>query len=532
MSLSGKLRSVRDASKKRRIFLSQRFFISARTLTKPPALATIFLGGVFAKSGSGTFAVSHEQIRAWLKLPTGKWPPDHYTLLGVPPGETDLERIQEQAQKRMELVRPYQHRHPEEVTEAMNRLAQAMVCLTDPNAKKAYDNLLWPPPPVRKAEATSRRTSETNDYFPAKRRRRRLQLPIEEPRRRSRLWPWLLLLSGLVVLGVLIAAIWLISQGPAGNTEKPPSLPQATVLKLFQDFKGPVWGVAFSPDGKTILAACDNGVVYLGDVDKGTKVPCLEHRDNNGKASPVRCVAFSPDGKRFLSGGDDCSVRLGNLDSGEGFVLFPVHSGVVTCVAFSPDGTRAISGSEDLTVRTWDVESHQELQRCKGHQGTIMNVAFFSDDKRGVSCARDNTVRVWDLAVGRNLREMTSDNVGFRCGAVTSDARFALVCDGKILLRFDLSGETKLRSLRVPLEEVTSLAVSRDGRRALAGSADGSVRLLDLDNGSELCRGLGHQGSVTSVTFSHDQRRALSGGTDNTVRVWELPNSSDSPGHK
>jgi hypothetical protein len=39
----------------------------------------------------------------------------------------------------MGSVRRYQLAHPEEVTEVMNRLAQALLCLADPRAKAAYD---------------------------------------------------------------------------------------------------------------------------------------------------------------------------------------------------------------------------------------------------------------------------------------------------------------------------------------------------------------------------------------------------------
>jgi hypothetical protein len=83
--------------------------------------------------------MSHELICEWLKLPDGAWPPDHYTLLGLPPGHLDLAQIEQQVHDRLETVRRYQLTHPEPATEAMNRLASAFVCLTDPAAKKAYD---------------------------------------------------------------------------------------------------------------------------------------------------------------------------------------------------------------------------------------------------------------------------------------------------------------------------------------------------------------------------------------------------------
>jgi hypothetical protein len=43
----------------------------------------------------------------------------------------------------MERLRRYQLTHAEQVTEGMNRLAQALVCLTDPVARTAYDAKLF-----------------------------------------------------------------------------------------------------------------------------------------------------------------------------------------------------------------------------------------------------------------------------------------------------------------------------------------------------------------------------------------------------
>ncbi len=87
--------------------------------------------------------MSHEIICEWLGLPAGTWPPDHYSLLGLEPGESDAERIEQRVHERLDAVRHYQMKHPEQATEAMNRLAQAYVCLTEPASKRAYDAALF-----------------------------------------------------------------------------------------------------------------------------------------------------------------------------------------------------------------------------------------------------------------------------------------------------------------------------------------------------------------------------------------------------
>jgi hypothetical protein len=91
--------------------------------------------------------VDHDRLYSWLGLPPGPWPPDHYARLGLPRGTAEVAEVEARVLERMERLRPHQLLHPELVTEGMNRLAQALVCLTDPVARAAHDRELGIPPP-------------------------------------------------------------------------------------------------------------------------------------------------------------------------------------------------------------------------------------------------------------------------------------------------------------------------------------------------------------------------------------------------
>lgn len=95
--------------------------------------------------------MDHDLICSWLGLPPGTWPPDHYRLLGLDAGEDNAELIEQRVHERLDTVRCYQMMHPEQATEAMNRLAQAFVCLTEPSSKKSYDAQLGIAAPAARA---------------------------------------------------------------------------------------------------------------------------------------------------------------------------------------------------------------------------------------------------------------------------------------------------------------------------------------------------------------------------------------------
>jgi WD40 repeat protein len=69
---------------------------------------------------------------------------------------------------------------------------------------------------------------------------------------------------------------------------------------------------------------------------------------------------------------------------------------------------------------------------------------------------------------------------------------------------------------------VTSVAVTGDGRSAVSGSLDQTVRVWDLDGGRCPAVLEGHKGWVTGVAVTGDGRTAVSGSLDQTVRVWDL----------
>ncbi len=81
---------------------------------------------------------------------------------------------------------------------------------------------------------------------------------------------------------------------------------------------------------------------------------------------------------------------------------------------------------------------------------------------------------------------------------------------------FGLMGALKGHDRRV-----NAVAASENGRLALSGGQDGTVRLWDLATGKVLRRDP-HDGPVFAVAISPDGRLGLSGSLDKTVRLWDL----------
>src|SRR5262249_10011835 len=70
---------------------------------------------------------------------------------------------------------------------------------------------------------------------------------------------------------------------------------------------------------------------------------------------------------------------------------------------------------------------------------------------------------------------------------------------------------------------IRSIAVSKDGKRALSGSQDKTMRLWDLDKGTELKKFTDQKSWTWEVAFSPDEKRALtSTGTDGKLLIYDI----------
>ncbi len=107
--------------------------------------------------------------------------------------------------------------------------------------------------------------------------------------------------------------------------------------------------------------------------------------------------------------------------------------------------------------------------------------------------------------------------------AFSPDGRFALSGSWDQTLKlWDVATGRELRRFIGHANWVTSVAFSPDGRFALSGSQNNTMKLWDVATGKELRSFSGHTGNVASVAFSPDGRFALSGSGDNTMKLWDV----------
>lgn len=87
---------------------------------------------------------------------------------------------------------------------------------------------------------------------------------------------------------------------------------------------------------------------------------------------------------------------------------------------------------------------------------------------------------------------------------------------------WDLESGSELFTLRGHTNWVNEVAVTPDRQRAVSASQDNTLKLWDLNSGAELLTLRGHTEQVNAVAVTSDGRRAVSASRDQTVKVWDL----------
>lgn len=159
------------------------------------------------------------------------------------------------------------------------------------------------------------------------------------------------------------------------------------------EFNHNAWvrGIAFSPDGETVLTAGYDGRLVWWRAAAETPEPIRDVEAHDGWA---RAVAVSPDGLLVATAGNDHKVKLWSFADGTLVKEFVGHESHVYNVLFHPDGQSIVSGDLKANLIHWNIETGEQTRKitveslCKydttfrADIGGFRGMAFDSDGKR------------------------------------------------------------------------------------------------------------------------------------------------------
>ncbi|HEV3006837.1 MAG TPA: hypothetical protein VGX78_20370, partial [Pirellulales bacterium] len=220
---------------------------------------------------------------------------------------------------------------------------------------------------------------------------------------------------------------------------------------------------------------------------------------------------------------NDCPPNLRNWEWGRLHYLTTqsVHSFVPPVAAVPPHV------AANFAVQAGDPSHDQAVV-------PVESVAFSRDGERFISGSWDGKARIWDVKSDKLLLTIPFGGLYVHAVAFSPDGKYVALGGSKAagVQICDAQNGAPIRKIAGHDDDVSSIAFSRDGRRLLTGSYDGSAGLWDVKTGAELHRYVGHNWWVWSAAFSADESRIVTASQDGTVMVWPTnppPNPNPRP---
>jgi hypothetical protein len=246
--------------------------------------------------------------------------------------------------------------------------------------------------------------------------------------------------------------------------------------------EGDVFAMAFSHDGRTLLAAggrgAESGKIVLFDTSTWGRLSTL-----GDEFDTILAAGLSPDGSRAVLGGPGRVVKVLANPRGETLHTFRKPTDWVTAASFSPDGLLVAAGDRFGGLFLWEVRTGKEFLSLRGHTKAVTAIGWLSDGDAMVTSSEDGRVQIWNLHTGQAASGWDAHPGGVlgidvhRSGRIASAGR-----DRRIKV---WQGDGRLAAdLGPAADQATRVAWTPDGRSIISGDCTGEVRVWSLDGPS------------------------------------------------
>lgn len=301
--------------------------------------------------------------------------------------------------------------------------------------------------------------------------------------------------------------------------------PVAAVVRRFPDMGWNVESLAFAPDGRFLAAGKLDCTLAVFDVEAERRVQEEPRMDEMGQ---IVSLAFSHDGRTLLAGGYRGVIRRWSVsDTGHLTAADPLHGHdkPVTTLIASPTAPRVLSGDADgkLLWQAWDDPAAEprtvaafERGVLAAHLGPAEDEALATDGQRLLQI---------DLKSGHIVRTHELGRQYAHAAAFSRDGSLAAVSLGNTIRISDTRTGAEVKTLAAGNELQWSVAFLPGGARLITGGR-GKAVLWSLIHDKPLGRfDLGGVLYIKLLALTSDGARLASipSSAGQTITIAEVP---------
>lgn len=303
--------------------------------------------------------------------------------------------------------------------------------------------------------------------------------------------------------------IWAIERAAPGGA--------AARVAYDDDYLPGVFDMRFLPDGSA-LALAEYGRIAYRSVQDGSYIGEI-----SGMEGPVNGLAFTPDGVYLGAACQDGTVRLYLTRSGRYVNELGAPTYPILAVDFSSNGNWIAASGEDMKIRVFRMLDGLLMDTL-----TEPYVAYklrISPNSNQIASLTTSGVNLRSL--GGTINQPQIDLQGNVGGVSLSDMVYspgseylALVGNGVVRVINPLTRRDRYTIFEGSDRLPWAVAFSPDNAFLAVGWSDGQIRLYWAQDGTPMRSFQAHPEAVQRLVFSKDGLLLASMGAEGTVRIW------------
>ena len=284
---------------------------------------------------------------------------------------------------------------------------------------------------------------------------------------------------------------------------------------------------AFSPSGRMLATADQNGSTYLWNVAAHSRLAALTDPSSDG----VHSVAFSPNGKNLATADHNDSTYLWNVAGRDlTATLGGPGIGQVDAAAYSPHGKMLATADMDGSTYLWGPGGSIIATLPDPGASNVYGVAFSPNGQTLATADIDGSTYLWNTATDGRIATLAGPSALGVYGVAFSP-------NGKILATADQDGNTylwdvasrrRIATLTDPGSNptVSSVAFSPDGKILATADLNGGSYLWDVATGHRVATLSGPSPDsnveMSSVAFSPNGKIIAAANQDGVTSLWRV----------